>query len=95
MSKYSFYGTMWSRTGCPGEFLDPGWYTKVGDKFIVKEYRNPATGQVYTEKELDAIQGIVVPPYIKPVKPMNSASMWVIGIILLIVVAGVIWFVVK
>ena len=98
MGKYEWHGTMWSRTGCPGEFLDVGWYTKVGDKFIVGEHRNPRTGNIYTEAELDKIQGVIVPPYVPytpPAKPASAASVWILGVIVLVLAAGIVWFVTK
>jgi hypothetical protein len=54
MVTYSYHGKKWSRSGCPGTYYDPGWYTskKDGDKFIVTNYKNPKTGKRYTNAEL-------------------------------------------
>jgi len=95
MGKYRWHGTMWSNTGCPGEYYNAGWWTADGKTFIVTDYKNPATGKPYTETELDKIQGVVVPPIVIPVKPVSVTSAWVLGVIILILAAGVIWFVTK
>ena len=94
MGKYIFHSQRWSRTGCPGEYLDPGWYTAVGDKFIIREWINSSTGKPYTNAELDKIQGYVVPPYVKPTMSASSALIWLVGIMIATVVV-VVWFVLK
>jgi hypothetical protein len=56
MGLYQWHGRKWSRTGCPGEYNDPGWYLKKGDKFVVKEFKNPKTKKKYTDAELAKIK---------------------------------------
>jgi len=88
MSKYQWHRDIWSPAGCPGTYLDPGWY--MGDKFIVKDYKNPATGKPYTAKELDAIQGLVGSAN----QPKKISIAWVIGITL-VIIAGIVWLILK
>jgi len=96
MGKYRWHGTVWSNTGCPGEYHNPGWWTADEKTLIVADYKNPATGKPYTETELDKIHGVVVPPIVIPVKPAaNATSTWILGVIIVIIAVGVVWFVVK
>ena len=98
MGRYRWYGVMWSYTGCPGEYYNAGWWTSDGKIFVTAEHRNPETDKPYTDEELDKIQGVVVPPIVipsKPVKPASAASVWILGVIVLVLAAGIVWFVTK
>ena len=96
MGKYTWHGAMWSTTGCPGEYHNLGWWTSDGITFVIADYRNSATGKPYTDAELDKIQGVVIPPIvIPPTKPANAASVWILGVIVLVLAAGIVWFVTK
>jgi len=98
MGKYQWHGVLWSNTGCPGEFYNPGWWTADGKTLVVADYRNPATGKPYTPTELDKIQGVVIPPIVPPVtlpvvKPASSGSTWVVAGIGLVIVMAIVAFV--
>ena len=53
--QYQWYGKQWSKTGCPGEYNAPGWYS--GDTLITATYINPTTNKPYTPQELVGLGG--------------------------------------
>ncbi len=85
MTQYLWYGKPWTKTGCPVDGLLPkGWYD--GFRLIAETYNNPATGKIYTQLELLAIDcpECVIPEPVEPEPPKpakaDNSLYWIIGI---------------
>jgi hypothetical protein len=96
MTNYVWHGKEWTQTGCPVDGLLPkGWYD--GFRLIAETYINPATGKVYTQLELLAIDcpECVIPEPVEPELPQpqpkaDNSLLWIIGVV---VVAAALYYV--
>jgi hypothetical protein len=91
MTNYVWHGKEWTQTGCPVDGLLPkGWYD--GFRLIAETYINPATGKIYTQLELLAIdcpECVIPEPVEEPQpqpKPFDMSYVWVIGIVAVVAV---------